>query len=184
MPTPIAPIITNAGLAAAIAADGAGLDLAITHVQFGTSAYTLNTADGSPDYDRVALVAPKELHAISAGYVLPSAMMRIDVFAPAWTGSPNPYSVTEVGFWAGNPNAGGVLFALWAQATAFAQRNMLDYLATFKLQLVRVPYGSVTVVIDANLSHAAQLVAAHEAAANPHPQYLIPRHRQLYLGQQ
>lgn len=184
MPTAIQPIITNGGLSAARAVAGTGLQLEITHVQFGTGAYTLNTADGSADYARTALVTPKETHAIAAGYVLPENAFRVDVFAPAWNGSPNPYNITEIGFWAGNPASGGVLFGLWSHASnVIAQRNMLDYLATYKVQLVRVPYGSVTVTIDPNLSHAAQLVAAHEAAVNPHPQYLIPRHRLLYMSQ-
>lgn len=180
--TPIQPLITDAGLAAAIAAEGTGLTLQITHVQLGTGAYTLDFTEGSSDFARVALVAPVETNVIAGGYRA-NARFRVDVMFEGYGGA--TYGVSEIGFWAGDPNAGGVLFAIWAQPTVFAQRNMLRYLATFNLKLSRVPFDSVSVVIDPDLALALALVADHEAAENPHPQYV--RHdaaQGLSAGQQ
>jgi microcystin-dependent protein len=168
--TPIQPLITDAGLAAAIAAQGTGLTLQITHVQLGTGAYALNFANGSPDYARTALVAPVEKNVIAGGY-RDKNRFRVDVLFSPWGGAPATYGVSEIGFWAGDPDAGGVLFALWASPTVFAQRNMLTYLATFNLVLQRVASEALSVVIDPDLALALALVSDHEAAQDPHPRY-------------
>lgn len=167
--TVINPIITNAGLNAAVAASGLGLQLGITHVQIGSSAYVLNTSVGSSDYNRTALVAPTEKVAIAAGHVMDKGF-RVDAQFPAWTAA--AYGATEIGFWAGDPAAGGILFALWAQATPFTQRNNIDYLASFAVALTRVPNGSITTTFDPDLQKAIALVNFHEAAADPHTQYV------------
>lgn len=169
--TPIQPLITDAGLAAAIAAQGTGLTLQITHVQIGKGAYALNFAEGSADYQRTALVAPVEKNVIAGGY-RDGTRFRVDVLFEPWTGAPATWGITEIGFWAGDPDAGGKLFAIWAQPTVFAQRNMLTYLATFNMLLKRVDPAAVSVVIDPDLALALALVADHEAAADPHPQYM------------
>jgi microcystin-dependent protein len=166
--TVINPLITNAGFNAAQAQSGLGLQLAITHVQLGSAAYVLDPTSGSADYNRTSLVTPKETVAIAAGHVMDKGF-RVDAQFPAWTLA--AYGAMEIGFWAGDPAAGGVLFAIWAQATAFTQRNNIDYLASFAVGLARVPTGSVTVSFDPDLQKAIALVTYHEQAANPHPQY-------------
>lgn len=167
--TIIQPLITNAGLAAAIAASGSGVQLAITHIQLGSSAYVLDPTPGSADYNRTALVTPTEKVAAAAGHVMDKGF-RVDASFPSWTLT--PYGVTEIGFWAGDPAAGGVLFAIWAQATPFTTRSNIDYLASFAVALARVPAGSVTVTYDPSLSDAMALVNFHEAEADPHTQYI------------
>lgn len=165
----INPLITNAGFNAAVAASGDGLQLEITHIQIGSSAYVLDPTEGSPDYNRVALVAPTETVAIAGGYVMDKGF-RVDTLFPSWVAA--PYNVCEIGFWAGDPNDGGTLFAIWAQATPIVQRNNIDYLASFGIALARVPDGSVSVVFDPELSQAIQLMAFHESDPDPHTQYV------------
>jgi len=114
--TPIQPLITNAGLAAAIAAQGTGLTLQITLVQLGTGTPALNLAESSPDFARTALVSPVESSPIAGGY-RDANRFRVDVLFDPWTGPPATYGVGEIGFFAGDPAAGGVLFALWAAPT-------------------------------------------------------------------
>jgi len=52
------------------------------------------------------------------------------------------------------------------------QRNTLDYVAQFAVQLSRVPVGSVTVTVDPSGALSLALMAQHEGKANPHTQYL------------
>lgn len=167
MPTIINPLITEAGLAAAVAANGLGLQLAITHVALGSGQYT-------PDIGMTSMVTRKEKVTIPSGYVTGGGGFRINALFPAWAGTPNPYNATEVGFYAGDPDAGGVLFAVYSHTSSvIVQRNSLDYVCQFSMVLTRVPAGSVTVTIDAAASQALALVAAHEVGADPHPQYAL-----------
>lgn len=169
MPTILRPIITNAGLAAAQAQDGLGLELEITHVQLGAGTYTLDETEGSADYNRTNLVNPIETVPIAGGHVMDKGF-RVDALFPAWVDG--VYGASEIGFWAGSPSSGGVLFALWAQPAAFTQRNNIEYLASFAVGLARVPDGSVTVTFDPDLQKAIALMTYHEVAADPHPQYV------------
>lgn len=169
MPTIINPIITNPGLAAAQAQSGLGLQLAITHVQLGSGGYALNTAAGSADYNRTGLVTLKETVPIAAGHVTGPGF-RVDALFPPWLAT--AYGVNEVGFWAGDPAAGGILFAYWAQVASFTTRNNIDYLASFAVGLARVPAGSVTVTFNPSTAEAIAMMSYHEAAADPHPQYV------------
>jgi hypothetical protein len=166
MPTIISPLITDAGLAAAIAASGLGMQLTLTHVALGSGQYT-------PANAQTTLTNRKEKITISAGIVTAGGGFKLSVLFPAWAGIPNPYNATEIGFYAGDPDSGGVLFAVFSHPSAvIVQRNALDYVAQFALQLSRVPAGSVTVQIDPAGAQSLALIAAHEAAVNPHPQYV------------
>jgi hypothetical protein len=165
MPSLLNPVITDAGLAAAVAANGAGLQIQITHIALGTGQY-------APANNRTALAARKEKAAVGAGSVGPDGSFKIVVLFPAWAGVPNPYNATEIGFYAGDPDAGGVLFAVHSHPSdVIVQRNAIDYVASFGLQLARVPSGSVTVVVDPGAAQALGLVFAHEAKPDPHAQY-------------
>lgn len=166
MATAITPLITNAGLAAAIDADTNSLQLAITHVALGSGRYT-------PAANRTALAARKEKASVSFGASSGPTSLVVTATFKGYTGT--EYDLTEVGFYAGDPDAGGVLFAVAALPTGrFAVRNasVATYSPQFALQLSGVPSGSVTVTIDESGGIAEGLLAAHEDAANPHPQYL------------
>ena len=98
------PKITSAGLAAAIAANGAGLQLQITHVALGTGAY-------DPTGSETALVGRKEKATIASASGGGTAQFTVvATFPSGYAGA--DYNVGEVGFYAGDPDAGGVLFAV------------------------------------------------------------------------
>lgn len=160
--TTISPVITDAGKSAAIAANGAGLQLQITHVVLGTGKYT-------PASTATAVVARVEKAAIGAGQAT-AGQMKVSVLFPGRTAG---YDATEVGFYAGDPDAGGTLFAVYSVTTgALIQRAGDDYVATFSLALAQIPSGSVTILID-NSSNMALLAALHSHEMNaddPHAQ--------------
>lgn len=164
----IYPVITNAGLNAAIASAGNGLQLAITHVSLGTGQYT----PANPN-TQTAMFARKETVTIAGGFAT-AAGFNVTVLFPGWAGSPSTYNATEIGFYAGDPDAGGVLFAVYSSTTdVLVARNALEFVAQFALALSRVPVGSVVVTIDPGASQSLALVAAHEGKPDPHPQYVL-----------
>nr|WP_319566282.1 LamG-like jellyroll fold domain-containing protein [uncultured Rhodoferax sp.] len=167
MPTIINPLITDVGLAAAINANANGLQLAITHIALGSGQYT-------PSASQSALATLKEAVTVADGFVSATGGFRVNGLFPSWAGTPNPYNATEIGFYAGDPGAGGILFAVHSHpSSVIVQRNSLDYMCQFALQLSRVPAGSVAVTIDPGASQALALIAAHEANIDPHPFYAL-----------
>lgn len=163
------PKITDAGLAAAINADANGFELSITHIALGTGKYS-SEASGA---GMTAMADRKEQVQIGAGVVSGTGGCRMMVRFDAWSGTPSTYEVTEIGFYAGDPAAGGVLFAVFATpADVIVVRNLLDYVATFTIQLTRIPSGSVTVSVNPEEARALALIALHEAASDPHTQYV------------
>jgi hypothetical protein len=61
-------------------------------------------------------------------------------------------------------------------------RNTLQYIASFGLQLNRVPVGSVTITLDPSGAQALALIANHEAASNPHTQYATTASLSAHTG--
>lgn len=163
MPTTILPYTTDAGLSAAVNAAGNGLQLAITHVVLSKDKFT---PGGSS-----TLTNRQEKTTIAAAAPIGVGAFRVNVLFPGYASA--PYDVTAIGFYAGDPDAGGVLFAVHSHPTdVIVERNNLDYLAQFAVTLARVPLGSVTVSVDPSLPAALALVAAHESLIDPHPQYV------------
>lgn len=162
MSSTINPVITDAGLAAAIAADGAGLSLAITHVALGAGSYT-------PTGLETALVDRRETVTIASGTVGVGGTFSVAVVFPENTGT--AYDAKEIGFYAGNPASGGTLFAVHSSATSIVFRSTLDFLAQFSLTLAAVPTGSVSVLIDPAAAILHALIQEHEDKPDPHPQY-------------
>ena len=158
--TTISPVITDAGKAAAISANGAGLSLQITHVCLGTARYT-------PATSATAMGARVEKASIGAG-VSSGGSLKVSVLFPGRT---TGYDVTEIGFYAGDPDAGGTLFAVWSVSSgALLTRSDLDYVATFSLSLSQIPASSVTILVDSS-SNLALLAALHTHemnSADPH----------------
>lgn len=163
MPTVISPVITDAGLAAAINMASNGLQLQITHVVIGTGKY-------NPGYTSV--ITNRTEKATIAGAVGTGAgAFLVSAYMPSFAGV--AYNVSEIAFYAGDPDAGGVCFAIYSHPTEIMfQRNSLDWVGQFALQLVRVPAGSVGVVVDPQASLAVALLSQHLNDANPHPQYV------------
>ena len=162
MSSTINPVITDAGLAAAIAADGAGLSLAITHVALGAGSYT-------PTGLETAMSDRRETVTIASGTVGVGGTFSVAVVFPENTGT--AYDAKEIGFYAGNPASGGTLFAVHSSTESIVFRSTLDFLAQFSLTLAAVPTGSVSVLIDPAAAILHALIQEHEDKPNPHPQY-------------
>lgn len=163
MATAIQPKITNAGLAAAQNAKANGLELELTHIALGTGKYT-------PTYGQTALVGYKERAAINASAPKGTDGFQVSATFPEWTQA--AYAVGEIGIYAGDPQAGGVLFAVYSSTATLVTRSAVAYVVSMALRLARVPEDSVVVSVDTDLGVAATLIAAHIAQADPHPQYL------------
>lgn len=160
--TVINPTITDIGRAAAINAAGTGIQLTITHISLGTGQYT-------PSVDQDGMAGRVETVAIGGGSTDGIGGLRISARFPATQAA---YVATEIGFWAGNPDAGGVLFAVWSHPSDIVtSRTNIDYVAGFGLKLSQVPHGSITVNVDINSPLALSLLASHEGASDPHGQY-------------
>lgn len=154
--------VTTAGKNAAWNASNTGASINITHIQFGSG-------NKVPAGNEVALLAPQQKATVAAGYKVSSTQIRMSAM---FTGV-QAYSISEVGLWIGDPAAGGVLFGYWSQATgAVGSKSAgVDFLFTHDMILdASIPPGSVTVTVD---SAQSALIAAHESAANPHPQYVL-----------
>ncbi len=163
MPTIINPTITDAGLAAAVDADANALQLAITHVSLGAAAYT-------PTGTETALADGREVVAIADGAIGVDGVLTVSVLFPSYGGA--PYEAKEIGFWAGVPGSGGVLFAVHsvgAGGAGFVHRTTLDFIAQFSLGLTRVPAGSVDVTIDPAAAVLHAMLQAHRLDPSAHP---------------
>lgn len=162
------PLITDAGMTAATTANGLGIQLAITHIALGSGSY-------APAGNRTALASYKEKATVAGGFLVGVGGLRIDVLFPALTGAIVPYGATEIGFYAGDPDDGGILFAVHSHPVGvIVQRTTtLDYVAQFGLQIARVPSGSISIIVDTSVSQAIALLNAHESSTNPHPNYAI-----------
>lgn len=169
MPATLNPMITDAGLAAAINAKNDGLTLAITHIALGTGKYDSDVGGAG----MTAMAARKEKRTIAGGQVQGTGGFKVSVLFDSWVGSPSTYEVSELGFYAGDPDAGGVLFAVWSHPSdVLVQRNSLTFASSYTLQLTRVPAGSIVIEIDPDASAALALLSLHEGASDPHPGYV------------
>lgn len=170
MPAYIAPIITDAGLSAAVSAKASGFALEITHIALGTGKYTADLASVA---GMTAMAARKESVMPGVGVVSGAGGFMLATRFAAWTGSPSSYEATEIGFFAGDPAAGGVLFAVYSHPTdVIVVRNSLDYIGSFLLQLTRVPVGSVSITLDPDAAEWMALLQLHLTHSDPHTQYL------------
>lgn len=165
MPTVISPLITDAGLNAAINAQSNGLQLQITHVVLGQGQYTPDAALTTGPLQR------KEKAVISGAMRTGTGGFMVSVYLAAYAGV--AYNVGELLFYAGDPDAGGVLFAVHSSPGAnIFQRNSLDWVGQFAITMARVPAGSVTVTVDPGAAQSVALLMQHEGKFDPHPQYI------------
>lgn len=162
MTTPIQFTLTNAGLAAAVSQAQLGLNLSLTHVQLGSG-------NRVPNGTEVALLDPKQTVAISGGAKPAPNQLRVSAVFSSGTG----YAISEIGLWAGHPDAGGVLFAYWSQPTGVLAQKFpgIDFVFAYDMTLGAAAPGNVVISIDPSGAQALALVAEHEDKADPHPQY-------------
>ncbi|MEY2875815.1 MAG: hypothetical protein RLZZ373_3186 [Pseudomonadota bacterium] len=160
------PKITEVGRAAAISQSGSGLRVKITHVSLG-SGRSDTDATGAAATDLISRV---ETVTIAGGSAGPDSFRVSVLFGAAAT----PYTATEVGFWMGDPAAGGKLFAIWSTTDplrTISQRSRGQYVMAFGMALSGIPAGSIEVTVDPGAAVALALIGSHEGATDPHPQY-------------
>lgn len=168
MPSPITLTITDAGRAAAISADGMGLRCTITHIALGRGAY-------EPQADQTALVSRVErASATNIAGTAPAATARFAASFPALPSPAQSYTACEMGLYAGDPDAGGVLFAVYSSPDAshpILVRGDFDYLIAFGITLSGVPAGSVTVQIDPGAAPFISLLGEHDRDSHAHAEF-------------
>lgn len=161
MPSAITFKITDVGRTAALDADTAGLDLRIAEIAIGSGQYT-------PDGTETALVAEIERWNVADGDInVATASLRFSAILES--------SSTEEGFEIGLFDEDGVLFAV-ASTVAVDPLIVLNaniaFVGSFGLKLTDIPSGVITVEIDPSAPLAVVLLNQHNAATDPHPQYV------------
>ncbi len=172
MPQTITPVITAAGLAAAINAASNGLSIALTHMTLGAGQYA-PAVNGSGEATQVDLLSRREKIAFGEGRRTAPKQVTLGAAFPVYSGI--AYSAGEVGFWAGDPDNGGILFAVYsAPGYVHAFRNdQTELIESYSFAIAKIPEGSVSVTVDPNVTAVALLVADHEAKPDPHSQYFL-----------
>lgn len=153
--TPLVLTITQAGQAAAWLANSQGLHVEISHIAIGTGAYTVPAAPAPV----TALQAETGRFAIAGGEQVSDTQVHITALATGETG----YWINEIGAIL----ADGTLLALWsdpAQSLAYKGAGQAVLLA-LDLILTALPAGSVSVVVDGNLSLSYAIELAQIAGA-------------------
>ena len=161
----IVPIITNAGLAAAVSASAAGLQATIAWVAIGDQGYV-------PGPTRTALAGERERVPVSGGIKTSLTQIHIDArFASA-----AEFWVREVGYFLSD----GTLFALWSDPTnpIAYKPAMGELVLSLDLSVAATPTGSVTIAVGEGLAAAlsgeladavAKLKRAATAAGTTYP---------------
>jgi phage-related tail fiber protein len=169
MPSSVQALITEAGEAAAIAQDGLGLSLNITHMAIGSGQYT-------PTRSQTTLVNRREVAPVLIGSRIGSQLTVTATFqASLYAGA--AYAVGEIGFYAGHPDSGGILFAVYSTPTRATPLRggaiTTNYTQQFAIALSGVPTGSVNVTFDPAAAAGLAALTSHLAGADPHSQYLL-----------
>lgn len=154
--------LTKVGQAACWNAKNTGLDVAITHVQFGSG-------NKAPTGTELALLQPKQAVAIAGGFAVSESQIRMS----AIFGGAQSYAIREVGLWDDDPAiAGSRLIAYWSQpAGDLAYKSPdVDFIFSHDMALdAAVPAGTLTIYADAAQSAMLAMISAHETNDNPHP---------------
>lgn len=157
--------LTVAGQTAAWNAKKTGLSLDLTHIQMGSG-------NRAPNGLEVALVQPQEAVAIAGGSQIAPNQVRMSALFSSMLG----YEIREIGLWSGNPAApGSVLVGYWSQAAGVlaVKAAGVDFIFSHDMVLDgAVPAGAINVLVDTAQAPLLAMIAAHEAKADPHPQYV------------
>ena len=160
MTSPVVFTLTNAGINAAIDAEGPGLSITVSELAIGTGKH-------APSATATALQA--ETHR----FPLAGAGVNAASHTLQFTSVLEAASQTEA-FEIGLFTDTGILFAV-ASTTGTDPLVVLyagiAFVASFGLSLTGIPAGTVTVSVDPTASVAASMLQQHLAASNPHPQY-------------
>lgn len=155
------PTITAAGIEAARSADNLGFAIRIDAVSFGTGLY-------DPTGKEKQLVSEVKRVALSAGVKVTANQLRL---TSLWPADDSTAAVGEVGFW-----SGATLFAVWSRSGTEPLGHKspgVAFVLINDLFFGQLPSSSVTIKVDPDASVLLAALAAHEGAANPHPNYVL-----------
>lgn len=148
-------------------AEGAALDYANSQIRLQISAVGFGTST-SPASSSQTAVLGEVARVVVAGGGIESASKTLTVNA-VW--KPDAaYNIGQIGFYA-DVDGADVLFCIFSPDTPIAVNPDIGIAASYALNLSRLPVGSVTVVIDHQVSEMMVLLGQHQSAADPHPQY-------------
>ena len=152
--------LTEAGIAAAFNAQSTGIDVALTHVAFGTG-------HKNPDGLETGLVTEVKRKPISGGSRVRPSQIRV---AAVWAEQTDVADITEVGVFAGS-----VLFA-YASSTAgtvIAKKVVgVDFVFYYDWVLSGIPADTISIVIDPDAAVALAALQIHIEDPLAHEQYL------------
>ena len=150
------------GVAALWNAKNTGVLATLTHIQLGTGHKPLTDQE-------VSLAAPVQVTSIGSGSRPSPRQIRI---AGVFPGIAN-YDFSEVGIFIGHPSAGGKLFAYYVVETGKIGTMVqgTDFVFSHEWTMAASDAAFITIVADAGQSSMLSMMAAHEGAADPHPQY-------------
>lgn len=157
-------ILTEAGQTALWNANSTGVDLDLTHIQFGSGN---RVKDGT----EIELVAPEQAVAFAGGSRPSPTQIRMSAI---FTGM-SAYEIREIGIWAGDPGQpGSVLAFYWSQAAGAiaAKFPNIDFIFTHDMVVESAAAESLNIIVDPSQNAALLLIAAHEAKEDPHQQYI------------
>lgn len=141
-----------------------GVNLDLTHIQFGSRNRVTTGEENS-------LVQPKQYSAIGNGSRIAQDQIRI---MTTMIGSEN-YNVAEIGLWSGVPNVvGSILVAYVSVATGFIAQMVsgIDLVFAYDMVLSTEDLDSINIILDTDQSSTFSLLAAHENDTNAHPFYV------------
>lgn len=152
--------LTEAGIAAAFNAQSTGIDVALTHVAFGTG-------HKAPDGLETGLVTEVKREPISGGSRVRPSQIRV---AAVWASQDDVADILEVGVYAGS-----VLFAYASSSagTVIAKKVVgVDFVFYYDWVLSGIPADTISVVIDPNAAVALAALQIHIQDPLAHEQYL------------
>ena len=131
MTTPLVPILTDVGTAAAVSASSQGLQIEITDLVLGDGSWT-------PDATATALQSEVQHVGITAAEFIPPNQFHLTTLLDG----PEEYWIHEFGL-----IADGILLAVWSEPgnPLTYKSNLVDIVFHWDIALVGIPPGSVTV---------------------------------------
>lgn len=156
--------LTNSGRNALWNSKNTGVNLELTHIQFG-SRNRVTTGE------EISLVQPKQYSAIGAGSKIAQDQIRV---MTTMIGGEN-YNVAEIGIWSGVPNTvGSTLVAYTSIPTGFIAQMVsgIDLVFSYDMVLSTEDLNSITIIMDSDQSSTLSLLEAHENDRNAHPFYV------------
>jgi hypothetical protein len=160
----LVPVITRAGLAAVIRAQGDGLQAEIVSMAVGLGRSVLGKSVGYlPSKDATGLAQEVLRVPLLSGARVGDAGFRVLARVPA-SSAPAEYVIREVGFFL----ATGELLVLWSDPTLLlaSKTTLSDVDLSFDLQLEQLPLSALTIVVEAPDIPDTSGVLAYQIAAS------------------